>query len=1380
LYSNVREYSTAVDYAPYYLIGDEQADEHAVLQNEEASSRDAFFTALAAEPDALSESSRFLVHTHDPFVQEDIQEHYAVSEDESDPRTAHRSSNGASSAESISSNPPNNTANTNPQNLAGAYAGACQGPGGISTPNPSGGGSSGGGGGSANLHLPSPTQVTQMQQALSGATSQMAAVAPTVGSSSGTWSNGYDASAPSNTIFFHSGVGSGSGGSSGHGASVISSPLLLSSGSGGGGSGSGSGGLSWLNGSNAPNMPPGWNQDLDGTLAITPPSNQVNNEGDNVSLQIQASMPYDNDPQDNETLNYAALGLPPGLSINSSTGLISGTIQSGAAAEFGGTYNPTIIVSDAEGNSRATGLTWTVNPAPAAPPVFTSPSNQSNIRGDSVSLQVNASQVDGDAVSYYASNLPPGLSIDSNTGLISGTIGGSATLGVPYAVTLTTVDSVTNLYTSQTFNWTINATNVAPALTSPGNQSNSAGDDVSLQLSATDADGDNLTYTATGLPPGLSLDPITGTITGTLPNSAASSTPYNVTVTASDGMASSSQSFTWTVNAVSLQNPGDQSNLDGDSVSLQLTASDANNATLTYSASNLPPGLSIDSDTGLISGTIASNADTNSPYSVTLTATDSNNDSVSQSFNWSVAVLALNPVSDQESQEDAAVSLQLSATDNAGTPTYSTTGLPPGLSISSGGLISGTIGIGSYGSSPYQVTVTATDGSATSSQSFVWTVTPRVALVNPGDQSNAEGDAVSLQLSATSPGGTMSYSANGLPSGLPPGLSLNTTTGLISGTITAGDAANGPYTVDVSIANGTVSTSQTFTWTINPVVDLTAPADQNNNEGDNVSLQMSATDSLNNPLTYTADGLPSGLSINSSTGLISGTLSSGDAANSPYVVMVTASDGTYSSSVLFSWTVTHTDTTALTMTNPSTQVNVAGDSVNLQINASDPDGSDFLTYSATGLPDGLAINPYNGLISGIVADDAVTAMPYTVTVTADDGNGQSVSQTFAMMVNASALVATASPINAVEGNDTGSITVATFTTPDLNAQAGDFLVTIDWGDGSMLDYGAVTGSDGSFTVTGDNTYTEYGSYTVTITITDTVTGASTTVTTTATVTDAPLTLIGGFQLGESVNDVGPVPYAVAALIDGNPDAGPSDFTVNLNGTLIPADNVEAEGDGRFLILDSNGYSMPFPDTQPQSYTINIGVTDDDGASASTSSTVVVGNIISDDAGTMGDWMFQDSNPNATASDFTAEVQWGDGTTSPGTISPSGPDFVISANLNPDYAKDSLNQSNGIYQITVTVTGDGGTLTDVQYMSVDRPPLQLYTEDVATQPNSLSLSNVALASITVPDTYDVASEFSATINWGDQSSSDGVIEEVAPGLFVITGSHAYASAGGVSR
>jgi len=111
--------------------------------------------------DRHSENDSFVASTHDPFAQEDIEEQQPVSQDEIDPQTVQRLSNGASNAQQLLSAPPNNNANSNPQNLAGAYAGAGQGAGGNSTPNPSGGGGSTGGG-TANLHLPSQTQMQQM------------------------------------------------------------------------------------------------------------------------------------------------------------------------------------------------------------------------------------------------------------------------------------------------------------------------------------------------------------------------------------------------------------------------------------------------------------------------------------------------------------------------------------------------------------------------------------------------------------------------------------------------------------------------------------------------------------------------------------------------------------------------------------------------------------------------------------------------------------------------------------------------------------------------------------------------------------------------------------------------------------------------------------------------------------------------------------------------------------------------------------------------------------------------------------------------------------------------------------------------------------------
>ncbi|MFG2788535.1 putative Ig domain-containing protein [Streptomyces sp. NPDC048419] len=86
-------------------------------------------------------------------------------------------------------------------------------------------------------------------------------------------------------------------------------------------------------------------------------------------------------------------------------------------------------------------------------------------------------------------------------------------------------------------------------------------------------------------------------------------------------------------NTVTVTNPGSQSTATGSSASLQISASDSAGAALTYSATGLPTGLSVNSSTGLISGT----ASTAGTYQVTVTAKDSTGASGSTSFTWTVS-----------------------------------------------------------------------------------------------------------------------------------------------------------------------------------------------------------------------------------------------------------------------------------------------------------------------------------------------------------------------------------------------------------------------------------------------------------------------------------------------------------------------------------------------------------------------------------------------------------------------------------------------------------------------------------------------------------------------------------------------------------------------
>ncbi len=328
-------------------------------------------------------------------------------------------------------------------------------------------------------------------------------------------------------------------------------------------------------------------------------------------------------------LTYSATGLPDGASIDSGTGVISGTLTSSAA----GVHSVTITVSDGTDTDTDT-FTWTVVNANQAPVFSTDLSDQSDAEGDIVSLDANASDADLDTLTYSATGLPDGVSIDSGTGVISGTL--STTSSGTHNVTVTVSDAIDT--DADTFTWTVANANQPPVFsTDIVDQFDDEGDVVSLDANASDADLDTLTYSATGLPGGVSIDPGTGVISGTL--STSSSGVHAITITVSDGTDTDTDTFLWSVTNTN-QAPvfstdiADQSDTEGDTVSLDADASDGDLQTLTYSATGLPDGVSIDSGTGVISGTLSGTS--SGVHNVTITVTDGTATDT-DTFVWTVA-----------------------------------------------------------------------------------------------------------------------------------------------------------------------------------------------------------------------------------------------------------------------------------------------------------------------------------------------------------------------------------------------------------------------------------------------------------------------------------------------------------------------------------------------------------------------------------------------------------------------------------------------------------------------------------------------------------------------------------------------------------------------
>lgn len=189
-------------------------------------------------------------------------------------------------------------------------------------------------------------------------------------------------------------------------------------------------------------------------------------------------------------------------------------------------------------------------PAPAPPAAtltplrLVQPPNQTTRVNTSVVLAVSATHLDNKPFTFSATGLPPGLSLNSGSGVISGT---PHTIGF-HRATVSVFDGVFSA--TGDFSWSIVATsssptrpNQPPAMAQPEDRKSPLDGTVAFSLSAIDPEGMPLTFTADGLPPGLSIDRSSGLISGT----ATTLGLYQVTVTASDGELSTTFSFRWAV-----------------------------------------------------------------------------------------------------------------------------------------------------------------------------------------------------------------------------------------------------------------------------------------------------------------------------------------------------------------------------------------------------------------------------------------------------------------------------------------------------------------------------------------------------------------------------------------------------------------------------------------------------------------------------------------------------------------------------------------------------------------------------------------------------------------------------------------------------------------
>ena len=317
---------------------------------------------------------------------------------------------------------------------------------------------------------------------------------------------------------------------------------------------------------------------------------------------------------DNDLLTYAGTNLPSGAQYNSTTGQFSWTPSSTQS----GTYSITFTTSDNElSDSETIDIIVTDD---AEPPVLSLIGNKTVTEGSSLEFSIVATDLNDDRVTYSATNLPNGAQLNSATGEFSWT--STFTQAGTYTVTFMASDGV--LTDSETIDIIVNNVNRAPVLFTVGNKIISENQTLSFSLSASDVDGDNLTYSALNLPSGSILS---GNTFSWTPTYAQAGNYENVEFIVTDNgspMELDVELVTITVGDVNrtpeLSNPGPQAIIEGQNVAFTITVSDPDGDAVILSSSNLPVGAIFNSNTGVFSW---NPSDTQAGvYSPTFTATD--------------------------------------------------------------------------------------------------------------------------------------------------------------------------------------------------------------------------------------------------------------------------------------------------------------------------------------------------------------------------------------------------------------------------------------------------------------------------------------------------------------------------------------------------------------------------------------------------------------------------------------------------------------------------------------------------------------------------------------------------------------------------------------
>ncbi len=637
--------------------------------------------------------------------------------------------------------------------------------------------------------------------------------------------------------------------------------------------------------------------------------------------------------------------------------------------------------------------------------------------------------------------------------------------------------------------------NNAPTIADLEDQTSNEGDVVAVTVTADDVDGDDLAFSATGLPGGVVIHGGTGEIWGAVAHDAAAGSPYTVTVEVDDGRDTAEGSFEWTVLPGPNQPPtitplADRNDVSGQPVEIDVVATDPDGDALQYTAIGLPAGVLIDGATGAITGTPQTTGGVDRVHHVDIHVTDGVETAIDD-FVWTVfdtqRVLLVAgdtgpPANDQplvDRWEQHGIDVTVAGDDDL--PDADDVGSFDFVWISSTvqvwalrhAFVDVTVPVGLHEAFLFDDYLMATSSGQRSTQTLVEDANgDDVAVNSPAEThgwAEVDGDVTVLASTAydpdraavfhfaagaeladgspapscragffagakvpptlteagweyfdeltehllVCPGSTEPFSLSPIPdridddggvvdvvvelegdaadvqlaaSGLPNGVELDAVAGRLTGQLAVGSEGDGVFEVEIVATHDNSSVSTGFRWTVNRPPAVLEPSTVDATEGDAVSRAVAVDDPDADDLVVSVDGLPDGVSFSPANGRIEGVVDHAAAASSPATVVVTADDGRLVATAEQVWTIVQ-GPNQMPVIEPITPVEATeGEAFNRLVVATDAD-RDPLTFGATGLPNGVTIDPASGSISGTPDDDAAVDSPYQLVISVDDGVG---------------------------------------------------------------------------------------------------------------------------------------------------------------------------------------------------------------------------------------------------------------------------------------------------------------------------------------------------------------------------------------------------------